>query len=177
MQSSPIDRRPFHIIEGDVPIKVYPLSYSVLEQHADAVAFVLNAAMQMDAKGVTDAAIKGDTTALWALLAPFAGRQILQMVNACCVPSLAETYAPPDVVTEACGKWLELSFLQRGSFDRLIKAAESLAKAATGEGLDLRSRLQSLLASASSSPKSTGASGSTGIPNAVGQSQNGSNVG
>lgn len=178
MQSSPqTTPKRFEEIQGDDgPIKVYPLSYPVLEQHADAVAFVLNAAMQMDAKGVVDAAVAGDSSRLWTLIAPFAGRQILQMVNACCKPSLADTFATPDVVAEACGKWIELSFLRRGSYDRLIKAAESLAKAATGESLDLRNRLLSLLVSASANGKSTAANASTATPAGVGQSPSGSSV-
>jgi hypothetical protein len=179
MENPQQERKRFALVvdeEDGYKIKVYPLAYHVLEQHADAVAFVLNSAMRMDAKGLVEAAASGDGSKLWTLLAPFAGRQILQMVNSCCVPTLAESYAAPDVVAEACGKWIELSFLRRGSYDRLIKTAESLAKAATGESLDLRSRLQSLLASASPSSQSTTVNGGTGTPAEDGQSRSGSNA-
>jgi hypothetical protein len=172
--------RRFEIVKSeddDLEIKVYPLAFHVLEKHADAVAMIMQAVGQIESVELKNAIDDKTGGALWMLIAPLAGRQILRLLDDSCVPTLSESYAPPDVVAEAAGKWLALSFLRRGSYARLLNAAEGLIEAATGERPDLNSRLLSLFGSATREGKSTTNGEPTDTHSGDGQSPSSNNEG
>jgi hypothetical protein len=175
-ETKPAIRKRFERVvceEDGIDLLVYPLNYGVMEQHADAVAHLLQAAGKIEAlESLQQVAENGDGSKLWMILAPLCGRTILRLINDCCVPTLADSFAPPDVVAEVAGKWLQLSFLRRGSYTRVMNAAGSLVEAATGERVDLQSQLQSLFDSVTGKKKSTPAADTTGTLNADGQSPN-----
>jgi hypothetical protein len=114
----------------DLTIRVYPLNYPVFLQHADELAAVLQSLADVDYTKLRETGVTPQ--AIWWALAPVAGRQVLRLVDECCVPRLSECQAPVDVTTEVVVRWFELSFFS-GGFSRIAAAAESLLSVFGGQ--------------------------------------------